>query len=174
MSLEDFVLDPIDRITVDAIGKPGKRIFYIQASKGSQQISLLIEKFQLQSLLKGAKDFFKEIYRRYPNLDEPIISFQENEMRIQSPVDPLFQVGDLGLAYDENRDLACVFASEAVLDDDVRVARFWCSREKLLTFIRWGAIVIQRGRPICPQCRQPMDPNDHFCPKKNGHKRGKK
>jgi predicted amidophosphoribosyltransferase len=30
--------------------------------------------------------------------------------------------------------------------------------------------VVNRGRPICPQCGEPMDPAGHFCPKKNGNK----
>jgi hypothetical protein len=35
---------------------------------------------------------------------------------------------------------------------------------------RWGMNVAAHGRPTCPQCGEPMDPEGHFCPKKNGHK----
>jgi uncharacterized repeat protein (TIGR03847 family) len=174
MAQDELILDPVDHITVDALGKPGRRIFYIQANEGTRKISLIIEKIQLQSLLEGVKEFLDQIKKRFPNMSEPEISFQEKDMHIQPPVDPLFRAGDMGLAYDEKRDFACIFAREALPSEEKgRSVRFWCSRTQLIAFARWGRIVVQRGRPICPQCRQPMEPDGHFCPKKNGHKHGK-
>ena len=29
--------------------------------------------------------------------------------------------------------------------------------------------LIKAGRPICPMCSQPKDPEGHFCPRSNGH-----
>ena len=175
MPNNEIVLNPVDHITVDALGKPGQRTFYIQAVKGSQKITLLIEKIQLHSLLEGIKEFLDEIQERFPDIIKPEVSFRENDMQIQPPIDPLFRAGDMGLAYDEIHDLACVFAREAQLsNEEGRVVRFWCSRAQLIAAARWGAIVIQRGRPICPQCGQPIELEGHFCPKKNGHKHGKK
>ena len=49
------------------------------------------------------------------------------------------------------------------------VLRFWCTREQVHKMARWGAEIAARGRPVCPQCGQPMEPEGHFCPKKNGH-----
>ena len=175
MPKNEIILNPVDHITVDALGKPGQRIFYIQANKGSQIITLLIEKIQLQSLLEGIDEFLGEIHNRFPEIFEPEVSFQENDMQIQPLVDPLFRAGDMGLAYDEIHDLACIFAREAQFsEEEGRVVRFWCSRAQMIAVARWGAVVVQQGRPICPQCGQPMDPEGHFCPKKNGHKHGKK
>jgi len=175
MPQDDIILDPVDHITVDALGKPGQRIFYIQAIKGTQKITLIIEKIQLQSLLEGITGFLDEIQKRFPKITEPEISFKEDDMQIQPPVDPLFHAGDMGLAYDETRDLACIFTREAQLsEEEGRMVRFWCSRAQMITVARWGSIIVQRGRPICPQCRKPIEPEGHFCPKKNGHKHGKK
>jgi uncharacterized repeat protein (TIGR03847 family) len=175
MPQDDIVLDPVDHITIDALGKPGQRIFYIQAFKGPRKITLLIEKIQLQSLLEGFNEFLDEIQKRFPEITEPEVSFQENDMQIHLPVDPLFRAGDMGLAYDETRDLACIFVREAQPSgEEGRIVRFWCSRAQLIAVARWGAIIIQRGRPICPQCGQPIETEGHFCPKKNGHKHGKK
>jgi len=174
MPNEEIILDPVDHITVDALGKPGERIFYIQAIKGSEKVLIIIEKFQLQSLLEGIEEFFSEIQKQFPELKEPIVSFQEEKMHVLPPVDPVFRAGDMGLAYDENRNLACIFTREAVPQEQAaRIVRFWCNRSQLIAFERWGAVVIQRGRQICPQCGQPMEPDGHFCPKKNGHKRKK-
>jgi uncharacterized repeat protein (TIGR03847 family) len=95
-------------------------------------------------------------------------------MRIQPPVDPLFRVGELGLAYDSDRDLLVLVAREVIIDEqnpeETSVVRFWCTRSQLRAMTRWGLEVTGRGRPICPYCGEPMEPEGHFCPKRNGHK----
>jgi len=54
--------------------------------------------------------------------------------------------------------------------EEASVVRFWCTRQQAGGLAAWSSEVVQRGRPICPQCGQPMEPEGHFCPKKNGHK----
>jgi uncharacterized repeat protein (TIGR03847 family) len=89
-------------------------------------------------------------------------------------VDPLFRVGEIGLGYDQARDLAVIILRELLPEDQDpesgAVARFWCTRQQLRALSRWGADVVAHGRPVCAQCGQPMEPEGHFCPKKNGHK----
>ena len=34
---------------------------------------------------------------------------------------------------------------------------------------RTGARVVASGRPPCPLCGQPLDPQGHICPRRNGH-----
>ncbi len=95
-------------------------------------------------------------------------------MHIHLPVEPLFRAGEIGLGYDSSRDLAVIIVRELLPEDQdpesASVVRFWCSRPQLRALAHWGAEVVSRGRPICPQCGQPIDPEGHFCPKKNGHK----
>jgi uncharacterized repeat protein (TIGR03847 family) len=31
--------------------------------------------------------------------------------------------------------------------------------------------VVEGGRPICGNCGRPIDPEGHFCPKSNGHRK---
>lgn len=172
MSKFNLSLNPVDLITVDAIGKPGSRVFYIKGKKGDETISLIIEKVQLQTLILGIKDFLEEISIRFEKLSAPVLDYKEKEMQINPPVDPLFRVGNMGLAYDEAQDTVCIIAKEATTtDEDSGVVRYWCSRTQLLSVAGWAAVVLERGRPICPQCLQPMEPEGHFCPKKNGHKK---
>ncbi|MEN4012135.1 MAG: DUF3090 domain-containing protein [Chloroflexota bacterium] len=174
MARTEIELDPVTHITTDAIGKPGQRVFYIQAKQTDQIVTLLIEKVQVQTLAVGVEQFFHELATRYPGLPPASPDYAENQMHIQPPVDPLFRIGELGLAYDPERDLACLIAHEIVTDqageDETSVARFWCTRSQLLALSTWGVEVANRGRPICPQCGEPMEPEGHFCPKKNGHK----
>lgn len=172
----DLTLNPVERITVDAIGKPGNRIFYIQGTKDEQIISLIIEKVHLQTLILGIKDFHKEINSHFNKLPDLAPTYKEKEMQIQPPVDPLFRVGDIGLAYDETDDMVCVIVRENPADapeSESGVVRYWCSRSQLTALGNWAVVVMGRGRPICPQCMQPMEPEGHFCPKKNGHKKNK-
>jgi uncharacterized repeat protein (TIGR03847 family) len=95
-------------------------------------------------------------------------------MRITPPVDPLFRAGEVGLGYDDAQDLVIILVREIVMEDEdsskAAVVRFWCSRVQVQALAKWGSEVVSRGRPICPQCGQPMEPEGHFCPKKNGHK----
>ena len=43
-------LDPVDRITTDAVGPAGERTFYLQARKGTDLVTVLVEKQQVQLL----------------------------------------------------------------------------------------------------------------------------
>ncbi len=171
---EEIDLQPIVHITTDAIGAPGKRVFYIQAWQGTRTLTLIVEKIQIQSLAVGLEQFLAEIQTRYPDLSDAGGEYDEERMRIRPPVDPLFRVGELGLGYDADNDLVVLVAKELMGEDEdaeqARTVRFWCTRSQLRAMCRWGMEVAGRGRPLCPQCGEPMEPEGHFCPKKNGHK----
>jgi uncharacterized repeat protein (TIGR03847 family) len=190
-------LNPVSHITTDAIGQPGKRVFYIQGRKNEQVVTLIVEKVQIQTLALGMEEFLSEISTRFPETPTASGEYDETVMHIYPPVDPLFRVGELALAYDSDSDLAILIAKEVVSsdafdqdqdeveeeaevegeeaeaeeeDDDSNVVRFWCTRTQLYAMCRWGLEVSGRGRPVCPYCGQPMEPSGHFCPKRNGHK----
>jgi uncharacterized repeat protein (TIGR03847 family) len=171
---EEIDLQPVTHITADAIGQPGKRVFYIQAWQGQRTITLVVEKIQLQSLAVGYEQFLAEVQQRFPGLSEASADYDNTKMRINPPVDPLFRAGELGLGYDTEEDLVVLVVRELLgenqLQEDGRTVRFWCTRSQMLAMCRWGMDVAARGRPMCPQCGEPMDPEGHFCPKKNGHK----
>jgi len=174
MPRQEIDLRPVTHILADAIGPPGQRVFYIQAWEGTRNITLIIEKFQLQTLAIGVEQFLSEIAKRYPGLSEASAEYVEEKMHIHPPVDPLFRVGELGLGYDPQDDLVVLIAQEMIAEDqkpeEASVVRFWCTRSQLRAMCHWGIEIAARGRPICPQCGEPMDPEGHFCPKKNGHK----
>jgi uncharacterized repeat protein (TIGR03847 family) len=37
------------------------------------------------------------------------------------------------------------------------------------SFVERAARVVASGRPPCPMCGQPLDPQGHICPRRNGH-----
>lgn len=174
MAREEIDLRPVTHITTDAIGQPGKRVFYIQGWQDERTVTLIVEKIQVQSLAVGVEQFLAEIRQKYPHLPEAPGDYDEDKMHIHPPVDPLFRVGEIGLGYDSENDLVVLVVREILAEgedeEDAAVVRFWCTRQQVRAMARWGIEVVSRGRPLCPQCGEPMDPEGHFCPKKNGHK----
>jgi len=175
-------LDPCIKFTSDAIGKPGQRTFFIQGETDSDTITLIFEKIQLQSLIVAIIRFFENLHENYPDLNHEEGKYSEPVMRITPPVDPLFRIGDLNLTFDPDQDKVCIVAKEVIFEqedpatqmmaqEDARVVNYWCSREQLSQFLNWGVELLKRGRPICPLCNEPIEPEGHLCPKKNGHKK---
>lgn len=176
MARVEIDLNPVSHFTIDAIGKPGQRVFYIQGWQDESQVyTLILEKAQVQTLALGVEQFLSEIQQKYPDLIEASLSYDEEKMHIYPPVDPLFRAGELGLAYDAEQDKLMLVVREILTEnmepDDASLVRFWCTRAQIRSAAAWGLEVANRGRPICPQCGEPMDPEGHFCPKKNGHNR---
>ena len=176
MSRSEIDLNPLEHITTDAIGKPGQRVFYIQGWRETdlQPVTVIIEKVQLQTLATGLEQMLTEIANQHPDLTEVTGEYDEEKMRINPPVDPLFRAGEMGLGYDGDQDMIVILVREIDMQEgdseEASVVRFWCSRQQARRLAAWSTVVINRGRSICPQCGQPMEPEGHFCPKKNGHK----
>lgn len=174
MARTDIDLGPVTRITADAIGQPGQRVFYVQGTTDEETITLIVEKIQIQTLALGLEQFLDDLKKDHSDLGETPADYVDDEMHIVPPVDPLFRVGELALGYDPERDLMVLMANEVVMEgqnpDEAGVVRFWATRAQMRAMTHFGVAVANMGRQICPQCGQPMDPAGHFCPKKNGHK----
>lgn len=171
-------LNPITRITTGAIGKPGKRVFYIQGETPDRRISLICEKQQVQALGVGIQEFLQELQTRHPELLSPSGSYLDADMELQEPVEPLFRVSQFGLGYDEDSDRVILVAQEtadaseeeAESTEEGVTVRFWATRSQMMAMAQHGLGVASQGRPICGNCLQPIDPEGHFCPRRNGHK----
>ena len=164
-------LNPVSRITTGAVGPPGKRVFYIQARKEDELVTLIVEKHQVQSLAIGLEEFLDELGQRLPDLPEASADYDSDDMELEEPLDPMFRVGQIGLGYDEASDRLVLVARQLETEGEgSEVVRFWCTRSQLRAMCLWGLEVASRGRPICGNCGEPKDPDGHFCPKSNGHK----
>jgi uncharacterized repeat protein (TIGR03847 family) len=175
MPATEYNLKPVSKLTTGAIGPPGNRVFYLQARDAIQLVTLIVEKQQVQLLAAKVEEFLAELDERLPDLPKVSLEFNEEDMAIEQPIDPAFRIGFLGLGYDDEDDLLVLVAREVEASDDddqiASVARFWCTRSQLLTMCHLGVEVASRGRPICGNCGEPIDPESHFCPKSNGHKK---
>jgi uncharacterized repeat protein (TIGR03847 family) len=172
----EITLNPCISITSDAIGKPGQRVFYIQAASLDQTVTLIIEKIQLQSLAATILRFLDDLHKQNQNLVVPSGKYSEAEQRISLPIDPYFRIGEISLAYEIESDIICLSAWEIIMESNASTLQeernsitIWCTREQFKTFANWSLDLAQKGRPICPLCQNPIDPSGHFCPKRNGH-----
>jgi len=167
-------LNPVSRITADAVGQPGNRTFFIQARKGRTLVTLLCEKSQVEGLSNALEQTLEQLKRRAPRGAN--FAKLDIDMSLEEPLEPEFRVGQIGLGYDEENDLVVIVASEildeSTKEEDARSVRFFCSRAQVDAFSRYALEVVSRGRPLCPLCGKPMDAEGNiegFCPRRNGH-----
>jgi uncharacterized repeat protein (TIGR03847 family) len=116
----------------------------------------------------------KDLQRRFPELEESDPHYEETEMGLEYPLEPAFHIGNMGLGYDERTDRLLFVLREAVEDipagNPTAEASLWCTRDQLRRLALWSTELARRGRPICGNCGNPIDPSGHFCPRRNGHK----
>lgn len=176
MSRINIDLKPVTHITVDAIGQPGERVFYLQGKNDSQAITLLVEKFSIQTLALAIENLMSELHEKLPHIADASPSYYEEDMILEPPLDPLFRVGELSLGYDTEQDLMILIAKEVSLDvpeadeESLSEVRFWCTRSQIWSMGRWGIELASRGRPVWPSTGDPILPPGEFSPKNNGHK----
>lgn len=174
MASTQIELNPVKYITTGFIGQPGKRVFYLQAQGVSEVVTLIVEKQQVEALANGIEQFLEELREKFPQLDQPSAEFDPAHMTLTLPLDPAFRVGQLGLGYEQERDLLVLVAQEIVVEgreaEEAGTARFFASRAQMRALGAYGLVLVKQGRPICGNCGQPIDPEGHFCPRRNGHK----
>jgi len=160
---ESFDLVDVDKLTVGAVGEPGRRVFVLQARHASQVVTLKLEKSQTAALA----DYLDRLLEDLPNptLDLP------DDLDLEEPTEPEWVIGSLGVAYDEALDRLVLVAEEAVDEDEEGArARISATREQVTALARRGAELVRSGRPPCPLCGYPLDPAGHACPRANGHR----
>jgi uncharacterized repeat protein (TIGR03847 family) len=168
-----FDLNPVDRITADAVGEPGKRVFYIQARKGRRQVTLLCEKEHVAALAMATEQVLLALAKGDADAviePDPVL---HGGMDLEYPLEPDFRVGEVNLGYDEVTQRLVVIAYEQMEEGDdspPSVARFWATPAQMRAFSIHGQDVVAAGRPRCAMCGEPIDPEGHFCPRRNGHR----
>jgi uncharacterized repeat protein (TIGR03847 family) len=175
-------LDPVTRLTADAVGTPGQRTFYLQAASGADQVTLLVEKEQVRRLAESLQSWLPELAADRPEDPEEARVAEAGELALTEPLEPDFRVGQLSLSYDPERDRVVVVATELVAGEeepeepapepalDPQEVRLFVTRPQLRVLARHGSQVVARGRPLCPLCGNPLDPSGHICPALNGHR----
>jgi len=168
----------VDGITAGAVGEPGSRTFMIQAHKGAETISVLVEKGQVAILAGEALELLERVVP-----DEQAEQHEQADTRDLiggGPVEeatPLFRARLIGLGYDPERQMVLIELREhaveegeappAVEESEGYVVRLHATRQQVVMMTASGAEAIAAGRPTCPLCGFPVDPGGHPCPRWN-------
>jgi uncharacterized repeat protein (TIGR03847 family) len=180
-----FFFDPPDRFVAGTVGQPGERTFFLQASALGRVTSVALEKVQVAALAERLEELLDEARRRGGEV--PAVAPQELEdvAPLDQPIVEEFRVGTLALAWDGEDDKVLIEAlavteaeaaedeEEALLSDDAEgpdVLRVRLDPAAAKAFAKRAARVVAAGRPPCPFCGQPLDPEGHICPRQNGHR----
>ncbi len=170
---EEFNLDSVDFITIETIGQPGHRTFHLQAAQGDYLLTLIIEKEQAAGLAREFLNLLTEIEEKF-NRPTPPGDTSRYDLDLREPILPAFRVAQIGLGYDLEADRVVLVLNELLPEDadhEPRIARMNISREQVRLLAEHAHKVVAKGRPICPNCGRPIDPEGHLCPKSNGHRR---
>jgi uncharacterized repeat protein (TIGR03847 family) len=164
-----FDLPAVQRLTVGTVGPVGKRTFYLQARQEDQLLTLKLEKQQVGALAQLLSELLADL---------PAVGVlpTEKALELEEPVLPEWPVGTLRIDYDRDTDQV-VLVAEEVGDDEEDVdaasggiARLGATREQIAALALRGADLVKAGRPPCPLCGYPLDPEGHSCPRTNGHR----
>jgi uncharacterized repeat protein (TIGR03847 family) len=169
----EIELNPADFITIGTVGPKGQRVFYLQAAAGSVLVSLIIEKEQARALGEAIEELLHDLDERFPAASSLPAS---GSMELREPITPRFRVAQMGLGYDEDRDMIVLvaqaltgrdvppdpdeddsdeeadisfeeFDAEGNDDPDASVTRIWCSRTLLSALGERASQMVASGRP---------------------------
>ena len=138
----------------------------------------------IKPLLETHQPELLETVRRTTDADVPVVAPREldDTAPLDAPVEQEFRVGTMGLAW-ESDAARCVIEALAQVEGESEVEplddadegpdalRVRLTAEMARAFIRRAQRVVAAGRPPCPLCNLPLDPEGHVCPRQNGHRR---
>lgn len=168
-----FELDSPDHFTAGAVGPPGQRVFYLQSRDGNRVVTLKVEKEHVRALAEYVGGLLARV-KGAPGA-------AGGGTELIEPLEVAWDVGSLAVGYDESQDRVVVEASELIEAEEAEeeaaperevepaMARFRITRAQAAAFVERANELMKGGRPTCPVCSRPMDPEGHVCPRANGH-----
>ena len=147
-------------------------------------MSVMLEKQQVAVLAERIAALLVEVNRRFGTPLPPETEVDDLSPLV-TPVDAEFRVGTMGLGWDAEAQTVVVellavteteFDASVVLDDAEEgpdAVRVFLSPGVGAAVRRPARTrVISAGRPPCPLCDEPLDPEGHICVRTNGYRRG--
>jgi uncharacterized repeat protein (TIGR03847 family) len=183
------LFDPPERFVVGTVGEPGQRTFFLQARSGSRLTSVVLEKEQVSALAERVDEMLDEIVRTSAGASPvPAVSPVELEDTepLEQPIEEEFRVGTMTLAWDNGAEQVVleIFSVEASAEDEDEdgaasgedddageVLEVHLTAASARAFAKRASSVVAAGRPSCPFCGNPLDPEGHICPRANGFRR---
>jgi uncharacterized repeat protein (TIGR03847 family) len=179
--------DPPERFVAGTVGEPGARTFFLQARSGPRTISVALEKQQVAVLAERIDELLDEVMTGIGN-DTLIpavapVGLEDSEP-LEQPIDEQFRAGTMTLSWDPDiaRVVIEVFPlTDSAVEEGVEDAQDEVEPEEVFlvrleagparAFVQRATLVIDAGRPDCPFCGNPIDPEGHLCVRANGFRR---
>ncbi|WP_182523383.1 DUF3090 domain-containing protein [Nocardioides dongkuii] len=181
--------DPPERFVTGTVGPPGSRTFFLQARSGARLVSVALEKRQVAVLAERVDELLDDVMSS--DTDAPVVPAVaplglEDTAPLEQPIEEEFRAGTMTLSWDpaDSRVVIEVFPySEAAvvspdqLDEDIiepepdEVLLVRLSPGAARAFVKRSEQVLEAGRPSCPFCGGPIDPEGHLCVRANGFRR---
>jgi uncharacterized repeat protein (TIGR03847 family) len=179
--------DPPERFVAGTVGEPGGRTFFLQARSGPRMVSVALEKQQVAVLAERIDELLDEVMASDGN--ETLIPAVapvglDDAGPLEQPIDEQFRAGTMTLSWDPGiaRVVIEVFPLTDTQDDEqdedqpdesepeeVFLVRLEAGPAR--AFVKRASLVIEAGRPDCPFCGNPIDPEGHLCVRANGFRR---
>jgi uncharacterized repeat protein (TIGR03847 family) len=185
--------DAPDRFVAGTVGQPGERTFFLQAREGNRITSVVCEKQQVSVLAEHLDRVLDEVQRRSAGRVDvpPASSTARDTDPLDAPINEEFRVGTMTIAWDpsidrivielfsnvdaddeertEGTSSATAEEPDEIEADEVFVVKITASYAR--DFVARAQALVAAGRPSCPFCLQPIDPQGHICPRANGYRR---
>jgi uncharacterized repeat protein (TIGR03847 family) len=187
-----FDYDPPERFVAGTVGEPGQRTFFLQARGDGRVTSVALEKQQVAVLAERVEELLDEVVRRSGGT-APVPAMapadQIDNDPLDVPIEEDFRVASMSLTWDGERDVVvieCLEVAEPDEDDEETetaadplaltpasgsMLRVSISGVQARVFAHRANAVVAQGRPPCPFCGNPLDPDGHICPRSNGYRR---
>jgi len=173
--------DPPDRFVAGTVGEPGQREFFLQAREGRRVASVAVEKQQVAVLASRIDDLLDDLMGSIETQAViPAMAPRDLIDRdpLEQPIAPEFRGGTMTLSWDaaDERVVIEVFPiddSDDPLDeaDPSEIFLVRMSAGLARAFVQRAEAVVSSGRPTCPFCGGPVDPEGHLCVRANGFRR---
>jgi uncharacterized repeat protein (TIGR03847 family) len=166
-----FFFGDLDCFLPVAVGQPGQRVFFLQVGAEGRAVLLKLEKQQVLALAEHLR-------RLLVGLTEPTrVDVERARIEPTGEADLAWIVGALGAAYDPDDDRVLLVVEEfvetdddgePVLDDDGQgMMSGRITRAQAKAFVADSDQLASAGRPNCPWCARPVDPDGHACARMN-------
>ena len=195
MARRVYLFNPPDRFIAGTVGEPGNRTFFLQGRDGARIVSVSLEKVQVAAMADRLGRLLLELDERGIVELEPTVPL-EDVGPLDEPLSEAFRAGTLTLGWDGDLGRVIIEAQAMTeadddedddeVDDDDSVAaaieqllaaddvdgpdilRVHLSATQARSFVERANRVVRSGRLPCPLCGNPLDPQGHICPRRNG------
>jgi uncharacterized repeat protein (TIGR03847 family) len=181
--------DPPERFVAGTVGEPGARTFFLQARSGARITSVSLEKQQVAALSERIDQLLDEVMAS--DTAQSVIPAVaplglEDSHPLEQPIEEEFRAGTMTLSWDPDDERVVIevfpYTEAAVVSpeqldeeltepepDEVFLVRIDAGSAR--AFVKRAEQVLEAGRPGCPFCGSPIDPEGHLCVRANGFRR---